>query len=159
MPWTDTLDFSMTGESSKPISIEVTHQIHLESRSLIARRLQEFNAPYLGNHPFGCLDVYVRDGDGNVVGGLIGEYAFGWLSIHVLWITENLRGRGIGTEVLKAAEDRAMEHGCHSASLETMSFQAPEFYEKRGYLRIGVAEGYPGGAQKIFMKKRLSDTV
>jgi ribosomal protein S18 acetylase RimI-like enzyme len=153
----DTLSFKMIGKLSLgSVNIEVTQEIQPESRGLIARRLQEYNAPHLGNHPFGNLDVYVRDADGQVVGGLIGEFAFGWLSIHVLWIAEHLRGTGIGTTILSAAENAAIENGCHSASLDTMSFQAPAFYEKRGYVRVGVADGYPGGAQKIYMKKHLT---
>lgn len=52
-------------------------------------------------------------------------------------------------------EDAAIEKGCHSAILDTMSFQAPAFYEKRGYVRIGVVDGYPGGSERIFMRKRL----
>jgi GNAT superfamily N-acetyltransferase len=138
------------------VTIEVTHDIQPESRGLIARSLQEFNAPHLGSHPFGPLDVYVRDAGGQVVGGLIGEFAFGWFSIHVLWIAESLRGSGIGTRVLQAAEKAAIENGCHGALLDTMSFQAPAFYENRGYVRVGVVDGYPNGAQKICMRKSLA---
>ena len=141
--------------TNHPLNIEVTRKAQPETRDLIARRLQKFNAPYLGDHPFGTLDVYVRDVDGQVVGGLVGEFAFGWFSIHVLWIAETLRGSGVGTTILQAAEDNAIENGCHGAILETMSFQAPTFYEKRGYVRVGVVDGYPGGAQKIFMRKVL----
>lgn len=135
--------------------IEVTQSAQPEIRNLIARRLQEFNAPYLNDHPFGTLDVYVRDADGQVVGGLVGEFAFGWFSIHVLWIEESLRGGGLGTRILNRAEQAAIENGCRGATLETMSFQAPAFYEKCGYVRIGVVDGYPGGAQKLFMRKEL----
>lgn len=137
------------------LKIEVTQEAQPETRALIARRLQEFNAPYLGNDPFGTLDVYVRNSDGQVVGGLVGEFAFGWFSIHVLWIAENLRGSGLGATILQAAENAAVEKGCHGAILETMSFQAPLFYQKRGYVRVGVVDDYPGGAQKIFMRKVL----
>jgi GNAT superfamily N-acetyltransferase len=144
---------------SHSLNIEVTRDVQPESRNVIARRLQEFNAPHLGDHPFGNLDVYVRDVHGNVVGGLAGEFAFGWLSIHVLWIAENLRGSGVGTTVLNTAEKAAAENGCHAAILDTMSFQAPAFYEKRGYVRIGVVDGYPGGAQRIFMRKDLGPAV
>jgi ribosomal protein S18 acetylase RimI-like enzyme len=142
-------------EFASGVKIEVTEEPQTESRRIIARRLQEFNAPHLGNHPFGNLDVYVQDEAGRIVGGLLGEFAFGWLSIHVLWVEERFRGLGIGTAILEAAEKRAVEKGCHFAGLDTMSFQAPAFYEKRGYNRIGLAEGYPGGASKIFMRKQL----
>ena len=137
------------------LKIEVTQEAEPETRALIARRLQEFNAPYLGNYPFGTLDVYVRNTDGKVVGGLVGEFASGWFSIHVLWIVENLRGSGLGTTILQAAENAAVKNGCHGAILETMSFQAPLFYQKRGYVRVGVVDDYPGGAQKMFMRKVL----
>ena len=74
----------------------------------------------------------------------------------MLWIEERLRGHGTGSAVLKAAEDAAVENGCHGAILDTMSFQAPAFYEKRGYVRVGVVDGYPNGARKIYMRKDLS---
>jgi GNAT superfamily N-acetyltransferase len=137
------------------MTIDVTQKVEPENRALIARRLQEFNAPHLGDHPLGTLDVYVRDADGQLVGGLIGEFAFRWFSIQVLWIAESLRGAGLGARILQAAANAAIENGCHAAILDTMSFQAPAFYENRGYVRVGVVDGYPGGAQKIFMRKSL----
>jgi GNAT superfamily N-acetyltransferase len=137
------------------LNFEVTRKAQPESRELIARGLQEFNAPYLGEHPFGTLDVYVRDEDGQLVGGLLGEFAFGWFYIQVLWITESLRGAGLGSRILRTAEDAAIENGCHGAILDTLSFQAPVFYEKQGYVRVGSVDGYPGEAQRILMRKSL----
>jgi GNAT superfamily N-acetyltransferase len=61
---------------------------------------------------------------------------------------------GVGTKILNAAENAANENGCSGAILDTLSFQAPAFYEKRGYVRLGVVEGYWGGAQRIFLEKR-----
>jgi len=141
------------------LNLEVTRNAQPESRDFIARKLQEFNAPHLGEHPFGTLDVYVRDADGRLVGGLVGDFAFGWFSVQVLWITESLRGTGLGTRILRAAENAAIENGCHGAILDTLTFQAPVFYEKQGYVRVGAVDGYPGGAQRILMRKSLLDTA
>ena len=128
-----------------------------ETRQLIARRLQEFNAPYLGDHPFGNLDVYVRDADGRVVGGLVGEFAFGWLVICAPWLEESFRRRGLGPRTLASAENAAIENGCHAAILDNGELSGvPVFYEKHGYVRVGVVDGYPGGAQQIFMRKELA---
>jgi GNAT superfamily N-acetyltransferase len=136
--------------------IEVTQKVHSENRNAIIRGLLEFNASSLGGFEPTSLDVYVRDGDGLIVGGLVGDVGLGWLSIHALWVAEDLRGSGLGTDILKAAENAAIKYGCHMAMLDTLSFQAPGFYEKRGYSRIGVVDGYRGGSQKIFMQKPLN---
>jgi GNAT superfamily N-acetyltransferase len=142
----------------KPIpglKIEMTQQVQPESRDVIARGLRAFNARHLGNYEWADLDVYVRNLDGQVVGGLIGDIALGWLSIHALWVTEDLRGTGMGTEILRTAENAALRSGCRAAILDTLSFQAPGFYEKHGYVRVGIVDDYRGGVQRIFMQKRL----
>ena len=137
------------------LKIEVTQQVHPESRDVIARGLRAFNAQHLGNYEWADLDVYVRDPDGQVVGGFIGDMALGWLAIHALWVKEDLRGSGIGTEILSTAENAAMKNGCRAVILDTLSFQAPSFYEKRGYVRVAVIDDYRGGVQRIFMQKPL----
>jgi GNAT superfamily N-acetyltransferase len=136
-------------------NIEVAQAVQQESRDVIARRLREFNAGHMGEYEWTGLDVYVRDVNGLVVGGLIGDVALGWFSIHALWVAEGLRGSGVGTGILKAAEEAAIQRGCRAAILDTLSFQAPAFYEKRGYVRIGVVDDYRGGTQRIFMQKSL----
>jgi GNAT superfamily N-acetyltransferase len=137
------------------LNLEVTQMVQPESRDVIARGLREFNARHLGDHTWTDLDVYVRDVDGQIVAGLIGDSHLGWLSIHALWVEEGLRGSGLGTDILNAAENAAIKSGCHAAILDTLGFQAPGFYEKRGYVRIGIVDDYRGGTQRIFMQKRL----
>jgi GNAT superfamily N-acetyltransferase len=70
-------------------------------------------------------------------------------------VAEELHGSGIGTDMLTAAEDAAIEKGSRAVLLDTLSFQSPAFYEKRGYVRIEVVDDYRGGVQRIFMQKRL----
>jgi GNAT superfamily N-acetyltransferase len=137
------------------LTLEVTQTIHPASREVITTGLREFNARYLGTYAWTGFDVYARDTEGQVVAGLIGDIALGWLSIHALWVAEELRGSGIGSHILRTAENAAIEAGCRAAILDTLSFQAPVFYEKRGYVRIGVVDDYRGGTQRIFMQKRL----
>jgi len=141
--------------SKRSLTVAISRNAQSQERTLIAQGLQEFNAPHLGIHPSGALDVYVRDAEHTLVGGLIGEFAFCCLTIHVLWLEHHLRGKGIGSSILQEAEDAAKSYGCNFATLDTMSFQAPTFYEKRGYTRVGTIEGYPGDAQKILMRKDL----
>ena len=136
------------------LKVEVTHEVQADSREVINRGLSDFNAEHLGDHKWMALDVYVRNPDGQVVGGLIGGFVFDRLYIYALWVTQDLRGLGIGTRILKAAEDTAIERGCRVAFLDTLTFQAPVFYEKRGYERVAVVDFQPG-VQKIYMQKRF----
>src|ERR1700722_18293136 len=83
-----------------------------------------------------------------------GRNLLGWLFIRYLWVSEALRGKGIGRELMAGAEGRARERGCHSAYVDTFSFQGPGFYPKLGYQVFGELD-YPPGHKRIFLRKRL----
>jgi len=90
---------------------------------------------------------------------IAGIRAYTWggcLDIRSLWVREDFRGEGLGSKLMRAVEQEAIRRGCHIATLETHSFQAPGFYEKLGYEEIGVLDGYPIGHKKHYLKKVLS---
>jgi GNAT superfamily N-acetyltransferase len=117
--------------------------------------LEAFNeSRWPGHQTWRPLAVFARHQE-SIVGGLSGETYSGWLFIRYLWVSETLRVRGIGRELMSAAELRALERGCHSAWVDTFSFQAPGFYRKLGYEIFGELD-YPPGHKRIFFKKRLT---
>ena len=77
------------------------------------------------------------------------------VDVVALWVDEPLRGRGLGTELLIAAEAEARDAGALHAFLETHSFQAPDFYRRLGYVAFAELEDYPPGEQQLFMRKAL----
>jgi ribosomal protein S18 acetylase RimI-like enzyme len=91
------------------------------------------------------LFLAIFDRDEQIVGGLLGKLLRGWLRIDMLWVAEALRGLGYGTSLVQRVEAIAMAHGCHSAHLDTYSFQAPGFYLKLGYEVFGELNDYPAG--------------
>jgi len=99
------------------------------------------------------LGIFVGDG-AQIVAGLAGRTSRGWLFISHVWVCDELRGRGVGRELVAQAEARARERGCHSAWLDTFSFQAPGFYQKLGYEEFGRLD-YPPDHYRHFMRKRL----
>ncbi len=141
-------------DASAGLSVEVTHEIHADSREAITLGLTAFNTSHLGEHKWIALDVYVRDPQGQVVGGLIGGSVFDRLYVYALWVAQDRRGLGLGTRILSAAEQTAIERGCRIVFLDTLTFQAPEFYRKRGYEEIATVEFQPG-VKKIYFQKRL----
>ena len=124
------------------------------ARNRLGRELGEHNRPYLRNAKWQWLGVFVREPGGDIAAGLAGSTYGDWLFVHDLWVRADLRRRGIGQELLRRAEARARERGCHSAWLDTFSFQAPEFYPKFGYREFGRLD-YPPDQQRIFFQKRL----
>ena len=60
----------------------------------------------------------------------------------------------VGTTLMREAERVAVERGCHSAFLDTFSFQAPGFYQKLGY-EIFATLDYPPRHKRHFLKRRL----
>lgn len=90
-----------------------------------------------------------------VVAGLVGSAYWGKLHVRLLWVDADYRSQGLGRRLMDWAEERGRELGCASAVVDTMSFQAPEFYLKLGYEQIGLSEGYEGGASRHYFEKRL----
>jgi GNAT superfamily N-acetyltransferase len=101
------------------------------------------------------LHLILRDENGEIAGGLVADTYWGWLVVNVLWIREDARRLGFGSRLLQAAEEEALRRGCRAAHLDTMDFQAPEFYLKHGYEVWGILEDMPEGHRRIFLKKRL----
>ena len=128
--------------------------------NVIVQGLIDFNAAHTGGATPRELVVTVRDEAGRVAGGLVGDTYVGWLQVHALWVGESLRGRGIGRDILRAAEEEALRRGCSQAFLETLSFQALSFYEKLGYTVSSRLEGFPpGGARYALVKTLASPTA
>ena len=93
--------------------------------------------------------------DGRTVGGIVGRTAYGWLRIDMVWIADELRGKGYGTKLMVQAEEIARERGCMGVHLDTHGFQAPAFYQRLGYVVFGQLDNYPQGHAHYYFKKEF----
>lgn len=117
--------------------------------------LNEFNKKIVGDDGHAPINIVEYDDIGNVIGGIIGGTYWEWMYIDILWVDEAFRNKGIGTRLLQKAENEAVQRGCHHVHVDTMSWQAPEFYKKHGYEVIGVLPDIPRGNQKYLLLKAL----
>jgi GNAT superfamily N-acetyltransferase len=117
--------------------------------------VDSFNVAATGDASDKTIVAFLRR-DGHVQGGVIGDCWGGWLHIRALWVAEPLRRQGHGSRLLEAVEEAAREAGCSHSHLETFSFQAPEFYQRRGYEVFGCLPGYPPTHTQYFLRKDLS---
>lgn len=138
------------------MKIEIDLSPALEDQQIVQNGLRQHNDQYAPADGDSAFAVFLRDPDGNVVGGVLARAGRGWLRIGTLWVEPSLRGRGYGRQLMAAVEAEGRQRGCHSAYLDTFSFQAPVFYEQCGYDVFGILEAFPDEHTRFFMRKSLS---
>ena len=119
--------------------------------------INAFSVPAVGPSNRVYFTYFVKDKAGEILAGVHGNTDWGWLYINALWVDESLRGTGLGRALMAKAEALAIERGCRHAYLQTMSYQAPDFYAKLGYTVFAELEDIPPPHRCIFFRKRLGD--
>jgi GNAT superfamily N-acetyltransferase len=114
---------------------------------------ERFRPENLASRP---LAVYAYDGE-RLVGGACGRTVdvWRWLTVDVMWVDDDVRGRGLGGALLARLEDEARGRGCDWAKLNTWDFQAPGFYRRCGYAEYGREVDYPPGHVNVLMRRDL----
>lgn len=93
---------------------------------------------------------------GTYAGGITGDMVWNILNVHLLAVDASFRGSGLGSALLTELEHRARQRGCKVSELTTMSWQAPDFYQKQGYEIFGEIKDCPNvGQTKYYLKKLL----
>ena len=117
-------------------------------------RIYEFNASTTGITDGEWLAFLVREHD-RIVAGICGHTWGGTCELRQFWVEESRRHLGLGTRLFEAAEREARRRGCTQIVLMTFSFQAPAFYEKRGFQAVATIDNHPRRHQNLLMLKRL----
>lgn len=101
------------------------------------------------------LNIYVEDEQGNLIAGMVAETFGNWLEIEYLYVQEDFRGQGIGSNILNRAEKEARERKCNYSFVNTYQFQAPDFYKKHGYEEVFALKEYPYTGERYYYTKAL----
>src|SRR6476469_2523364 len=101
------------------------------------------------------LAIFVRDDEGTVVAGISGWTGGDCCELQSLWVAPHLRGRGLATRLLAAAEAEAATRGCSQSVHFTYDFQAQDLYERTGYELMARVEDFPSGTDALWYRKRL----
>ena len=101
------------------------------------------------------LNLYVEDDSGELMAGLVAETFGNWLEIEYSYVKDDLRGQGIGSQLLQQAESEAKKRNCRFVFVNTYQFQAPAFYQKQGYKEVFTLKDYPYTGQRHYYQKDL----
>lgn len=124
----------------------------------VKKELQKYNIARVKQR-LRPLSVYCREESGTLVGGVVANCVWGWLHIDSVWVAEHCRGANVGRALLARIENLGAQENCHSAFLETYSFQAPEFYLSLGYEMLASLNNYADNQTRFFFCKSLRDSV
>lgn len=139
--------------------VEVSSSPSPADLATLSEGIQDFNRRTVPGLPEVAQDlkfaVFARDTAGKVVGGIRATAFWGYLNIELLWLDASARGHGLGTRLVRSAEQFALRHGFRRARVETTSFQARPFYEKLGYRVYGELKDFPESHVSYFLAKDL----
>jgi GNAT superfamily N-acetyltransferase len=114
------------------MTLHITKELNKEAKQYIHDELYKFNLSHFpkdlrGRYEEICL--FLRDDNGIVRGGILSEICWNWLEIHTFMIDEDIRKLGYGTKLLLELEKIALEKECDFIKVDTLSFQALDFYK------------------------------
>ncbi len=146
----------MTSRAKSGSDLKIVFQQHGGADAqLVREHLDLFNVGVTGVSAYYPVNFILKNERDEVMGGLLGSIWGGWLHISYLWVDEAERGKDAATRMMDQAEAYARERHCHSIMLDTHSFQARPFYEKRGFEVFATLDDWPKGHKKFFLKKKL----
>jgi ribosomal protein S18 acetylase RimI-like enzyme len=105
---------------------------------------------------FTDINFVIKDDSGKILAGIVGQkYYCNAAYIDLLWVDNEIRGKGLGSKLLNQFESKARELDCIMIHLDTFDFQAPSFYEKNGYQLYGTLIDNPIGHKRFYYNKKL----
>lgn len=139
--------------------IEVTTCPNPAAMQELSEGIQDFNRQALSEleevREETRFAVLAHDSEGRLRGGIRANAYWNTLHIELFWLDAATRGRGVGSQLLQAAERFATDRGYAHACAETTDWQARPFYEQHGYIVFGRFDGQPEGHSTYFMRKTL----
>ncbi|QBD81296.1 GNAT family N-acetyltransferase [Ktedonosporobacter rubrisoli] len=142
--------------------LKTSFEAEPEFAAYLNERINEFNYQHSPPHNQARAEgaitpvrIMVVDSAGQWQGGISADLYWNWLELKDFWLSETLRGQGLGSSVLAQIEQIGRERGASKVLLTTFEFQARTFYERHGYKVVGMIEDYPPGSSYYTMVKVL----
>jgi len=137
------------------MNIEVLENPDKELIDFLDQKIAEFNWANWEVNERIPLAIQMKNDKDEVIAGAAARTFGDWLLLNTLWVSDELRGKNIGSKILKEMESAGKARGCNKCLLDTLNFQAMPFYKKHGYKVEWTQKGYPKTGCKYFMTKML----
>lgn len=128
---------------------------HPDDLQMLGNGIMDYAQKTKSQAPMEFFAFFIRDEHNKIHGGCNGVNLYGALHIDQLWVSESLRGLGFGTQLMHAAERWGREHHCTLSTVNTMDWEALEFYKKFGYEIEFERRGFLKDSVFYFLRKNL----
>ena len=139
-----------------PLTFVCTDSPSAADLAVVDTGIDHHNSTELETDKVEQLSVFSRDASAQVNGGAVGRTWGQCCELQQLWVADEARGQNVGTELMNRFENEAQRRGCSLVYLDTFTFQARPFYEKRGYTVVLETSGFTNGIIKYTMHKHLA---
>ena len=140
------------------MELHISNEANRDDKSYVVNNLIQFNSRHFPDDlkdSYQAVNLYLKSSDNKTYGGLVGEIFLNFLEVKYLYVEEEFRKLGYGLKLLAEAERIAKEHLCDFIKLDTLSFQALDFYKKQGFEVFGTLKNV-GGHTHYYLKKDLN---
>ena len=101
------------------------------------------------------ISYHIRNGE-EIVSSVITQHFWGALHIKYVWTKKEHRGKGYATKILEVVLRIAKEKKYPFIFIETLSFQALDFYKKFGFEVEFIRQGFSHDISFYYLRKTLT---
>ncbi|BAO07502.1 GNAT family N-acetyltransferase [Enterococcus mundtii] len=92
------------------------------------------------------------------IGGAVASLFGNTLHLSLLAVDQSYRHEGIGSRLIEAVQQTALENQCLYMTVNTQDYQAREFYERHGFEVFASVENMPFvGTTKFYLKQQIAN--
>lgn len=136
------------------MNIEIINNECDEIVDALVQGVREYNGEKMDGEKSQPLTVTAHNDQGQLIAGVHGRTIYNQFLIHVAWVEKTHRKTGLGRQLMELAESEAKKRNCVAAQVDTLSFQAPDFYQRLGFEVVGLITGVPQSPDRFFLFKK-----
>ncbi|WP_054023954.1 GNAT family N-acetyltransferase [Bacillus sp. FJAT-28004] len=139
------------------MELYISNELNSEDKAYISNNMFAFNLKHFPDDLKGRyqeVNLFLKNADGQIFGGILSEICWNWMQVEYLFVADEIRKSGYGKQLLAEAEKIAKAKNCDFIKLDTLSFQALDFYKKQGFEVFGTIQN-AGGFTHYYLKKDI----
>ena len=139
--------------------LHISKELNSNDKQYIEDELYRFNLKHFPADLSGRyeeINLSLKDDSGRVCGAILSAVCWNWLEINTFILDEDIRDSGYGTKLLSELETIALDKKCDFIKVDTLSFQALDFYKKNGFQVFGRIDNVGREFEHYYLKKDLN---